>query len=52
MNDEELLTIGQRIEAIEEQPLETRAESFREILGELQSALESADEPRKGTASA
>ncbi len=47
MNDGELLTTGQRLEAIEEQPLETRAESYGELLGELQSALESADEPRR-----
>lgn len=47
MNDGELLTIGQRIEGIEEAPLESRAESYGEILGELQAALEAADEPRR-----
>ncbi len=47
MNDDELLTIGQRLEAVEEQSLETRAESYGAILAELQAALESADEPRR-----
>jgi len=47
VNDGELLSIGQRLEAAEEQPLERRAESYAEILGELQIALEAADEPRR-----
>jgi hypothetical protein len=47
VNDGELLSIGQRLEAVEEQPLERRAESYVELLGELQAALEAADEPRR-----
>jgi len=47
VNEDELLTTGARLEGIEEQPLESRAASYAEILDELQSALESADEPRR-----
>jgi len=47
VNDGELLTTAARLEAIEEQSLESRAESYAEILRELQSALEAADEPRR-----